>query len=213
MSSKTENQARDQMVLHGHSLHARGYVPGSSGNLSVRLSDGILVTPTNSCLGRLDPARISKLDLDGHHVTGDPPSKEGFLHLQMYRSRPEMKAVAHLHSTYAVALSCCDGLNPKNVLPAMTPYQVMKTGEVPLLPYFPPGDPGLANAVGTMAQAHHAILLANHGPVIGGKNLDIAVYAIEELEESARLHFVLEGRDTRPLNASQVAELKRRFPS
>ena len=199
--------------MHGESLHRRGFVPGSSGNISVRLDDGILVTPTNSCLGRLDPARIAKVDFDGTHVAGDPPSKEGFLHLLMYRERQSATAVVHLHCTHAVAVSCCAGLDPANAIPPLTPYYVMKVGRLPLLPYFPPGDEELAHAVAAVAGTNHAVLLANHGPVVAGTALDDAVYAIEELEESARLFLMLHGHETRPLSGAQIADLESRFPS
>ncbi len=140
MMNRHETRLREQIALHGESLHARGLVPGSSGNISAFLEDGLLVTPTNSCLGRLDPARISKLDWKGNHIDGDQPSKEGFLHLLMYGKRPGTRACVHLHSTHAVAVSCCDGLDKENAIPPLTPYYVMKIGRLPLIPYFMPGD-------------------------------------------------------------------------
>ena len=199
--------------MHGESLHRRGYVPGSSGNISIRLDDGLLVTPTKSCLGRLDPARISKLNLDGDHVAGDPPSKEGFLHLLMYRQRPKDTAVVHLHSTHSVAVSCLADVNPDNVLPPITAYYLMRIGKLPLVPYYRPGDPELATAVAAFADRHHAVLLANHGPVVSGGDLERAVYAIEELEETAKLHLLLQGQKVRYLTAEQITDLERHFPS
>jgi len=199
--------------MHGESLHRRGFVPGSSGNLSVRLDDGLLVTPTNSCLGRLDPARISKLDTDGRHIAGDPPSKEAFLHMRMLAARPGSRAVVHLHTTYAVVVSCLDGLDAERPIRPLTPYYVMKIGRLKLLPYYPPGDDELAAAVGAAAGRHHAILLANHGPVVAGSDLDAAVYAIEELEEAAKLEILLGGRSSRALTSREIEDLERRFPS
>jgi len=209
----TEDRARAAIALHGRSLFERGLVPGSSGNISVRLEDGLLVTPTNSCLGRLDPARISRLDLDGRHSAGDPPSKEGFLHLAVYREREEAGAIVHLHSTHAVALSCLQDTDPRDALPPLTPYAVMKLGRVPLVPYHRPGDLALAEAVGRLAREHHALLLANHGPVVAAADLDGAVYAIEELEEAAKLALLLRGATVRRLTEEQVRALREAFPS
>jgi ribulose-5-phosphate 4-epimerase/fuculose-1-phosphate aldolase len=213
MSQTRESQLREQMVMHGQSLHQRGLVPGSSGNISVRFEGGILVTPTNSCMGRLDPARISLLDHKGQHVSGDKPSKEAFLHLLMYQKRSTAHSVVHLHSTHAVAVSCCSGLDPCNAIPAITPYYVMKIGQLPLLPYFMPGDENLAKAVAEVAETRHAVLLANHGPVVAGKDLDNAVYAIEELEESAKLFLLLRNTAVNELSAGQIAALNEKFPN
>jgi ribulose-5-phosphate 4-epimerase/fuculose-1-phosphate aldolase len=213
VTNSIENKAREAIVEHGRSLHVRGFVPGSSGNISVRLSDGFLVTPTRSCLGRLDPAQIAKLDLNGQHVSGEAASKEAFLHTQMYSKRQSANAVVHLHSTHAVAVSCLRGLTDENAIRPLTAYFVMQIGQLKVLPYFPPGDEELAHAVAAVAQDHHAILLANHGPVVAGTGLDAAVYAIEELEEAARLDLLLEGRDVNALTAEQIAALQLRFPS
>lgn len=209
----TENSLRERIALHGRSLFERGYGCGSSGNISVRLEDGILVTPTNSSMGRLDPARISKLDWEGRLVSGDKPSKEAFLHLAMYQERPEEKAVVHLHSTHSVAVSCLAEIDPEDVLPPITAYYVMRVGKLPLLPYYRPGDMALAEAVRAAARQHRAMLLANHGPVVAGKDLEAAVYAAEELEETARLFLLLRGERTRFLTQEQIADLKTHFPS
>ena len=209
----SESALRERIALHGKSLFERGYGSGSSGNISHRVEDGLLVTPTNTCMGRLDPARISKLSHTGDLLAGDQPSKEAFLHLAMYRERPDAKAIVHLHSTYSVALSCLADIDPSDVLPPITAYAVMRVGKLPLVPYFRPGDMALAEAVAKFAKAHHAVLLANHGPVVAGKELDSAVYAAEELEETAKLHLLLRGCDVRLLTAEQVAELRETFPS
>ena len=208
----TESRLRDQMAELGRSLYDRGLTPGSSGNFSAKLDDGFLVTPTNSCLGRLDPARITKLDLKGNVMAGDKPSKEAFLHLSMYAERPQAGAVVHLHSTHSVAVSVIDGLDPAQPIPPITGYYVMRVGKLVLLPYFPPGDPTLANAVREVAGKHHAVLLANHGPVVAGSDLETAVYATEELEETAKLFLLLRGEKLRLLTGEQVAELERRYP-
>lgn len=204
---------REALCRLGRSIFDRGLTAGSSGNLSVRLADGWLMTPTGASLGDLDPARLSRLDAAGAHVAGDPPTKEAFLHLAMYERRADARAVVHLHSTHAVAVSCLEDVDVREVLPPITAYYVMRVGRVPLVPYHPPGDPALAEAVGKLAGAHHAVLLANHGPVVAGPSLDAAVYAAEELEETARLFLMLRDHRTRFLTPEQVGELRRRFPS
>lgn len=208
-----ENALREQIVRLAKSLFDRGLTFGSSGNISVRVEDGWLMTPTGSSMGDLDPGRISLLDEAGNWRSGDKPTKEAFLHLTMYRQRAQSAAVVHLHSTHSVAVSCLADLDPKNVLPPITAYYVMRVGSLPLIPYFPPGDVDLARAVGEMASRHHAVLLANHGPLVAGNSLLDAVYATEELEETAKLFLLLRGARTRFLNEQQVSKLKQRFPS
>lgn len=199
---------REDIAFLAKSMFERGLTFGSSGNISVRLDDGWLMTPTGVSMGDIDPARISKLDHEGYHVSGDKPTKETFLHLAMYEEREAAGAVVHLHSTHSVAVSCMDDIDPANVLPPITAYYVMKIGTLPLVPYYPPGDLDLARAVKEMASDHHAVLLANHGPVVAGKNLRDAVYATEELEETAKLFLLLKGAKTRFLSDDQVAGLR-----
>jgi len=209
----TDAAIREAIAMHGASLYNRGYGCGSSGNISVRHDGGILVTPTNSCMGRLDPARISRLANDGTHLSGDKPSKEAFLHLAMYDERPDANAIVHLHSAHSVAVSCLADIDPDDVLPPITAYFVMRIGKLPLVPYFRPGDMALAEAVREKARHHHAMLLANHGPVVAGKGLDAAVYAAEELEETAKLQLLLQGHNVRLLTGAQLSELEEAFPS
>ncbi|KAB0326134.1 aldolase [Janthinobacterium sp. SUN128] len=209
--STTESRQRELIVDFGKSLFERGLTAGSSGNLSVRLSDGWLLTPTNASLGRLDPAQLSKLDWDGNLISGAPPSKEAFLHRAMYAERGSAGAIVHLHSTHSAAVSCMCGLNHDDCIPPLTPYFVMKVGRLPLVPYHRPGDPALAGAIGAMARKHSAVLLANHGPVVSGTSLEAAVYAAEELEETAKLFLLLRDVPTRPLDAAQIADLKHTF--
>lgn len=207
-----ESKLREQICAAGASLFNRGLTHGSTGNISIRLEDGgWLMTPTGSSLGTLDPARLSKLDPAGQLVSGDPPTKEAFLHTTMYAERPNAGAVVHLHSTYSVAVSCLDGIDRNNCLPPITAYYVMRIGALPLVPYFPPGDRSLAEAVGKLAGRHHAVLLANHGPVVAGSGLSAAMDAVEELEETARLFLLLRGQPIRKLTDDQVADLRRRF--
>src|SRR5215472_4275602 len=203
-----EAKLRDEICAIGASIFARGLTAGSSGNISVRADEGWLMTPTGSSLGRLDPARLSKLDRDGRLVAGDPPTKESFLHRVMYEERPATGAVVHLHSTHSVAVSCLAEIDPEDVLPPITAYYVMRVGRLPLVPYFKPGDLALAEAVRGFASKHHAVLLANHGPVVAGSNLDAAVNAIEELEETAKLYLLLRGAKTRFLTPAQIRELQ-----
>jgi ribulose-5-phosphate 4-epimerase/fuculose-1-phosphate aldolase len=207
-----ERGLREAIVERGKSLCDRGYAHGSSGNLSARTDDGILVTPTGSSLGRLDPARIAKVAANGVHLSGDPPSKEAFLHLAMYAERPGANAIVHLHCTCAVAISCLVHADPRNVLPPLTAYQVMRVGTLPLVPYYRPGDRALAEAVRRLAATHRAVLLANHGPVVSGKSLDDAVDSAEELEQTARLALLLNERPVSLLTPAQVADIETTFP-
>lgn len=207
----SESQIREQICAVGQSIFDRGLTHGSTGNLSVRLEDGWLLTPTGSSLGRLEPQRLSKVDFAGQHVSGDKPTKETFLHLAMYKSRPQMGAVIHLHSTHSVAVSLLEHINPEDVLPPITAYYVMRVGSLPLVPFFPPGDAALADVVGLYAAKHHALLLANHGPVVGGSDLFAASDAVEELEETAKLFLMLQGQRIRSLSPEQVAQLRKRF--
>ncbi len=207
-----ETRLRDDICRVGGSLFDRGLTAGSSGNISVRLEDGgWLITPTNVSLGRLDPARLSRLDRDGRVLSGDPPTKEAFLHRSMYAERNDARAVIHLHSSHATAVSILRDVDPADVLPALTAYYIMRVGRLPLIPYFAPGDPDLAVAVRAMASRHHAVLLANHGPVVAGTSLANAQYATEELEETAKLFLMLQGHATRLLTPEQIADLRTRF--
>lgn len=207
-----ETEAREFISEMGRSMFERRLTFGSSGNISMRINDGWLMTPTGSSLGRLDPAHLSKLDDVGNLVSGDAPTKESFLHLAMYRERATAGAVVHLHSTHSVAVSCLDCLNHEDVLPPITAYYVMRVGKLPLVPYYAPGDKALGDAVGRLAAQHNAVLLANHGPVVAGTSLSAAVDAMEELEETARLYLLLHGRPTRYLTPEQIADLNKRFP-
>jgi ribulose-5-phosphate 4-epimerase/fuculose-1-phosphate aldolase len=207
----TETRLREEIVEFGRSIFERGLTAGSSGNISVRLEDGWLLTPTNVCLGRLDPARISKLDWSGKLVSGDPPSKEAFLHRSMYEERTRAGAIVHLHSTHSAAVSCMSGLNDADCIPPLTAYYVMKIGRLPLIPYYRPGDQALGLAIRGLAGKHAAVLLANHGPVVSGSSLEAAIYATEELEETAKLFLLLRGVPVHALNAEQIAELKSVF--
>jgi ribulose-5-phosphate 4-epimerase/fuculose-1-phosphate aldolase len=199
---------RDQLVEVGRMLYGRGLSPGTSGNLSVRDGDGFLMTPTNSSLGSLDAKRLSRLDGDGNLVDGEPPTKEVWLHMAMYAERPDAQAIVHLHSTYSVAAACLADVDEDDVLPPLTPYYVMRVGRLPLVPYGRPGDESLAGVVRERARTSHALLLANHGPIVAGASLGAAASATEELEETAKLTLLLHGMRTRGLSPAQVDELR-----
>ncbi len=207
-----EGTTRALLVELAASLFARGFSVGSAGNISVRLADGYLITPTNSSLGRLEAARISRLDPEFRHLDGDKPSKEVFMHRAFYRARPEARAVVHLHSPMATAIACLADADPDNPIPPLTPYFVMRIGErLPLVPYFRPGDPAMEPAILAAAAGARAVLLANHGPVVSAGSLRDAVYAAEELEEAAKLALLLRGARTRTLTPAQVEDLRKTF--
>ena len=209
----SDTSLREEIVMFGKSLFDRGLTMGSSGNISVRTDDGWLMTPTNACLGRLDPARISRLDHTGCHLDGDKPTKESFLHMAVYAERTKDQAIVHLHSTHSVAVSCLPDVDPCNCIPPLTAYYVMRVGRLPLVPYHIPGDMALGDAVRSLAGKHSAVLLANHGPVVAARSLEAAVYATEELEETAKLYLLLLGKNPRCLNEEQIEALMTRFPT
>jgi 3-dehydro-4-phosphotetronate decarboxylase len=207
-----QSKLREHICRFGRSLFERGLTPGSSGNISVRLDDGgWLVTPTNASLGFLDPARLSQLDAGGRLVSGDAPTKEVPLHTALYETRSAAQAVVHLHSTHSVAVSMLPDIDPRAVLPAMTPYYLMKCGATALVPYYRPGDPAVADAIKGLAGKYSSVLLANHGPVVAGDTLEAAVFAMEELEETAKLFLLLRGLNPRHLSPAQVADLVKTF--
>jgi 3-dehydro-4-phosphotetronate decarboxylase len=204
---------RAEIANLGASFFERGLTFGRTGNISVRLGDETLVTPTGSSLGRLDPEALSSIDTAGNHTGGAKPSKEAFLHAAVYRARPDAGAVVHLHSTHSVAVSCLADLNAEDVLPPLTAYYVMRVGRLALLPYHAPGDDSLESLAEKVAADNRAFLLANHGPVVAATDLASAADAVEELEETARLFLLLRGQATRPLTNDQVDALNRRYPS
>ena len=201
----SETQLREQICTLAKSMFDRGLTGGASGNISARLADGgLLVSPTGSSFGALDPARLSHFDTNGRLIGGDPPTKEMPLHAAFYDTRSQTGAVVHLHSTHSVALSMLPDTDPDNALPPLTAYSVMRLGKVKLLPYFMPGDPAMGEAVRGLAGKRAAVLLANHGPVVAGKDIEAAVYAMEELEETAKLALITRGCNPQMLTAAQV---------
>lgn len=208
----TETKLREDICRFGRSLFERGLTPGSSGNISVRLDDGgWLVTPTNASLGFLDPARISRLDANHRLTSGDAPTKEIPLHRALYDTRSSARAVVHLHSTHSVAVSMLPEIDPRAALPPMTPYYLMRCGPTALVPYHRPGDPAVADAIKGLAGKYASVLLANHGPVVAGDSLEGAVFATEELEETAKLYLLLRGMNPRYLSPQQIADLNKTF--
>ena len=208
-----EAQLRESICSMAKSMFDRGLTGGASGNISARLSDGgLLVTPTGSSFGALDPAELSHFNTDMQLISGKPPTKEMPLHSAFYETRgAKTGAVVHLHSCHSVALSVLPEIDPDNVLPPITAYGVMRLGKVKLLPYFMPGDPAMGDAVRGLAGKRSAVLLAHHGPVVAGKDLKAAVYAMEELEETARLTLLTRGVSPKLLSDAEVQGLVRKF--
>lgn len=207
----TDLAQKIQMVELAKSLFDRGYTVGGAGNLSVRLDDNrVLVTPTGSSLGRLEVNRLSVLDMNGNLIEGDKPSKESVFHLALYQANPQCKAIVHLHSTYLTALSCLEGIDTTNAMRAFTPYYVMRVGQLPVIPYYKPGDTNIARELRERALQAKAFLLANHGVVVTGNSLVDAVDNMEELEETAKLYFILQGKSIRYLSESEVKDLENR---
>ena len=207
-----ETKLREQICLLARSMFDRGLTGGSTGNISARTGDGgLLVSPTGTSFGRLDPARLSRFDADGLLIDGDPPTKEMPLHSAFYDTRSSAGAVVHLHSCHSVALSMMADVDPDNFLPPLTPYAIMKLGKVKLLPFFLPGDPAMGEAVRGLAGKRSAVMLANHGPVVAGKDVEAACNAVEELETTARLALLTRGMNPNMLSADQVNQLVTRF--
>lgn len=208
----SESALREMMCLLAKSLFDRGLTHGSTGNISARTDDGgLLVSPTNSSFGRLDPARLSRLDANGTLIDGDPPTKEMPLHSAFYDTRSRAGAVVHLHSCHSVALSMMPDVDEDNFLPPLTPYGIMKLGRVKLLPFFLPGDPAMGEAVRGLAGKRSAVMLANHGPVVSGKDIEAACNAIEELEDTAKLAMMTRGMSARGLTATEVQSVVTKF--
>lgn len=203
---------REHICLLAKSMFDRGLTGGSTGNISARTEDGgLLVSPTGTSFGRLDPARLSHFDIAGKLIGGDEPTKEMPLHQAFYDTRSTAGAVVHLHSCHSVALSMLPETDPDNFLPPLTPYGIMKLGRVKLLPFFMPGDPAMGDAVRGLAGKRSAVMLANHGPVVAGKDIEAACNAVEELEDTARLAMMLRGMNARALTDDQVQGLVSKF--
>ena len=214
MTGMAEGEAklREQICLLAKSIFDRGLTGGSTGNISARTADGgLLVSPTGTSFGRLDPARLSRFGADGTLIGGDSPTKEMPLHSAFYDTRSSAGAVVHLHSCHSVALSMLPDVDPDNFLPPLTPYAVMKLGKVKLLPFFLPGDPEMGEAVRGLAGKRSAVMLANHGPVVAGKDVEAACNAVEELEDTARLALLTRGMNPRMLTPDQVGRLVTEF--
>ena len=208
-----EQELRDALVKHGHSLFIRGFSHGATGNMSVRLADGsLLLTPTGCSLGSLNAGNLSKLDASGAFVHGPPPTRETHMHLACYAANPACRAVVHLHSPFATAFSCLDGLDSDDCMPPLTPYFLMRIGSVPLVPYCKPGSPQIGEHITRLMPGRRAVLLANHGPVVCGESLDDAVDNAEELEASARLYFILHGHKRRMLGSVERENLSAEPP-
>ena len=208
----SDTNLREQICMLAKSMFDRGLTGGSTGNISARTSDGgLLVSPTGTSFGRLDPARLSRFDEEGVFIDGDAPTKEMPLHSAFYDTRSSVGAVVHLHCCHAVALSMMPDLDADNFLPPLTPYAIMKLGKVALLPFFRPGDPLMGKAVRGLAGKRSAVMLANHGPVVAGKDVEAACNAIEELEATASLALLMRGVDAQMLDAAQITDIVTHF--
>ncbi|MBK5540808.1 aldolase [Pseudomonas sp. TH05] len=205
-----ENALREEICDVGRSLYQRGYTVGSAGNISARLDDGWLITPTDVCLGRLDPAAIAKVNLAGEWVSGDKPSKTLALHRQVYDRNPGVGGVVHTHSTHLVALTLAGVWQADDILPPLTPYQVMKVGHIPLIGYQRPGSPKVAEQVAQLANRVRGVMLERLGPVVWESSVSRASYALEELEETARLWLMTQPRPE-PLSQAALDELRETF--
>lgn len=212
-----ESALRHELCRVGASLYARGYVHASAGNLSARLADGFLITPTDACLGTLEPARLARLDAQGRQVDGDPASKTLALHRRIYEAAPEARCVIHTHSTHLVALTLAGAWSADDVVPPITPYFVMKVGHVPLVPYHRPGDPAVADLVAARIAAFaargtpiRAVMLERLGPNVWHRTPAEAMAVLEELEETARLWLLAQPRPT-PLSPGQIDALRQAF--
>lgn len=202
-----EEVLRQELVAAARAVASRGLSHGTTGNVSVRVGDQILVTPTRSSLATVAPEELALLDLDGNALTDAAPSKEAFLHAAIYRSRPKARAIVHTHSLYATAVSCLSGLDPADALPPLTAYYGMRVAALPLVDYCAPGDQRLADLAGDVAQANAAMLLRNHGPVVAETSLAGAVDVAEEIEQMARIFLLLQGQETAPLPEDERARL------
>jgi ribulose-5-phosphate 4-epimerase/fuculose-1-phosphate aldolase len=209
-SGSRESALREEISSVGRDLYQRRYTAGSAGNISARLDDGWLITPTDACLGHLDPARIAKVDRSGEWTSGDKPSKTLDLHRAVYDRNPQVGAVVHTHSTHLVALTLSGVWQPDDVLPPITPYFVMKVGHIPLIPYHRPGDPAVARLVEAVADKVRGVLLERLGPVVWHETVSRAAFVLEELEETARLWLSLRGKPS-PLGPDALEELRQVF--
>ena len=208
----TENTLREQICTLAKSMFDRGLTGGSTGNISARTPDGgLLVSPTGTSIGRLDPARLSRFDAQGLHISGDKPTKEMPLHAAFYETRSQAGAVVHLHCCHAVALSTLPDVDDDNFLPPISPYAIMLLGRVKLLPYFRPGDAAMGQAVRGLAGKRSAVMLANHGPVVAARDVEAACNAIEELEATARLALLTRGLNPRLLSGAQIRDVVTTF--
>jgi ribulose-5-phosphate 4-epimerase/fuculose-1-phosphate aldolase len=205
-----EDAVREEICAVGRLLYGRGYTVGSAGNISARLDDGWLITPTDACLGRMTPQAIAKVNLAGEWVSGDKPSKTLALHRQVYDRNPGVGGVVHTHSTHLVALTLAGVWHADDILPPITPYQVMKVGHIPLVPYARPGSPKVAERVAELANSVRGVMLERLGPVVWESSVAKACYALEELEETARLWLMTHPRP-QPLDSTALDELRETF--
>jgi 3-dehydro-4-phosphotetronate decarboxylase len=210
-----ESELRQEICRVGRSLFERGYVHSTAGNISVRLPEGFLITPSEACLGFLDPAALSKVGADGVQLSGERASKTLMLHRRIYGADPTANCVIHTHSTHLVALTLSGVWKQEDILPPITPYYVMKVGHVPLIPYHRPGDAMVGELVAQAIERMRstpirAVMVDRLGPNVWHSNLTSAMAALEELEETARL-WLLSTPKPDPLTAEQINQLRQQF--
>lgn len=207
----SEAKLREEICRIGASLYQRGLTVGTAGNISARLDDGFLITPTDACLGYLDPAKISKLDANGEQISGDRASKTIRLHRAVYESDAKLRGIVHTHSTHLVALSLMQGVDPNNILAPLTPYHVMKAGKIPLIPYHRPGTPEILDGLRKLVPHVRGVMLQRIGPTFWHDSVANASFSLEEAEETAKLFFLTRGLALPPLTEENIAELKQSF--
>lgn len=207
----SEEQAKEKIAFYAKSIFDRGLTSGASANMSVKIDKGWVITPTDTCFGLLDASSLSVVDRNGEHLSGQKPSKEFLLHKRMYEKRPQDTCIIHLHSTWATSLSCLPAEDESNVVPTYTPYLTMRLGAIAKIPYFSPGDEKLADAISEVAADHPGVIMANHGPIVSGETIEKTFYAMEELEESCKIAFILMDKDAVKLTREQIVELLERY--
>lgn len=206
-----EKQAKEKIVLYAKSIFNRGLTSGASANMSVKIDNGWVITPTNTCFGFLDVDSMSVIDKNGDLLHGEKPSKEFLLHMRMYEKRPQDTCIIHLHSTWATSFSCLPVADESNIVPTYTPYLTMRLGPIARIPYFSPGDKKLADAISEVAGRHAGVIMANHGPIVSAETVEKALYGMEELEESCKIALILMEKNAIELCPEQIKELMIRY--
>lgn len=203
----TDKGIREDLVLAARAVKERGLSHGTTGNVSVRVDDRVVITPTACDLATVRPEELAVVDLDGQPLNEVVPSKEAFLHLAVYRNRPGAGAIVHTHSLHATAVACLADLDVRDALPALTAYYAMRVEALPVVEYCAPGDRRLADLAGTVARSNAAMLLRNHGPVVAAASVRAALDVAEEIEQTAQLYLMLQHRSVAALDTAERRRL------